>query len=101
MPPASIKKFLVTASTAAALFCPAYGPVQIPETYLSLAAVSDPQRHPWENLIDSRYQSSYEESKAVDQIAIIHNFAKRLLLNSNDLVPEIVAIVDESFWELL
>lgn len=42
-----------------------------------------------------------QEGGGTEHVALICNFAALLLLNSQCLEPELIAVVDEHFWDLL
>jgi len=100
MSPISIREFL--AGTSMVLLC---GTLCVstphPEASEQFRAVTQSLAKPWENLIDQRYQTWWENTKLAEQIKIIHGFASKLLLESKNIEPEIVAMVNEDFWELL
>lgn len=101
MSPISIRGFIAGTSTVALLcgtLCVSTPMVEASEQY---SAITQSLAKPWENLIDQRYQTWRDDTKLAEQIKIIHGFASKLLLDSKNIEPEIVAMVNEDFWELL
>ena len=51
---------------------------------------------------DDRYDYFVSEDiQLEEQLSIIGGFSKHLIENSRDIEPEIVALVDEHFWDLI
>lgn len=101
MSPISIRGVLACTSTVALLCGTLCVSTPQPEASEPINAITQSLAKPWENLIDQRYQTWLEKAKLATQIKIIHGFASKLLLDSKNIEPEIVAMVNEDFWELL
>lgn len=98
--PLSQFKNVVGSATTAAVLCysymgaPAINPVDFPNLNVQLKAPTE-MNFDYYQLIDK------EQSAALGQIDVIHQFASNILNNIKDLEPEFSKTVDENFWDLI
>lgn len=73
----------------------------VPLRNYDLTKISGGLNH-WESQQQNTVVSwSFADTGLLNKLAVIHSFASGLLNDSKDLKPEIVQMVNDSFWDLL
>lgn len=74
----------------------------IPSEYHSILPLHSGTGYKWEEqLKDAVYFIDEKNQEILEKATIIHEFASKLIENSEDLDPDYARIVSEKFWDLI
>ncbi|MDY6894574.1 MAG: hypothetical protein SVO01_04025 [Thermotogota bacterium] len=98
--PLSQFRNVIGSATTAAVLCYSYMGAP-PTNPVDLASLNTQLQAPSEMNFDYYQLIDKDQSAALEQIDVIHQFASNILDNIKDLEPEFSKTVDENFWDLI